>query len=349
VLCASDAEPYQLPDLLALADDDSRTRWASLSLGYTESLGLPALRQEIAKIYPGLTSDDVITFAGAEEGLFLDMHATLCAGDHVIVVWPAYQSLFEVARSIGASVTLVPLNPRDWSLDVDAVAAAMRPNTRAIVINFPHSPTGAQLAPEQFARLTALAELHGVQLFSDEVYRLLEHSAARLPTAAESTPNGVSLGVMSKAYGLAGLRIGWIATRDRALRARVAALKDYTTICSSAPSEVLALIALRAADRVLGRTRAIIDRNLAVLDEFFAANADLFEWIRPKAGSVAFPRLRDGDVGAFAAELVQAKGVLILPASEFGYPGTHFRIGYGREDMPAGLAKLAELARAKST
>src|SRR6185312_14881926 len=157
VLCASDAEPVAMADLLAMADDDSLRRWNSLKLGYTESLGLPVLREEIAALYPGLRADDVITFAGAEEAVFLAMHALLKAGDHAVVVWPAYQSLFEIARSIGAALTFVPLDPRDWSLDVDAVAAAMRPNTRVIVVNFPHSPTGAQLAPDRFARLLAIA------------------------------------------------------------------------------------------------------------------------------------------------------------------------------------------------
>jgi aspartate/methionine/tyrosine aminotransferase len=340
VLCASDVEPFRQRDLLALADDDARARWDALSLGYTESLGLPALREEIATLYPGLTPDDVITFAGAEEGVFVSMHALLGPGDHAVVVWPAYQSLHEVARSIGAEVTLVPLDTRDWSLDVDAVAAAMRPNTRVIVINFPHSPTGAQLSPEQFARLVAIAELHGVHLYSDEVYRLLEHDAPRLPTAAAETPRGISLGVMSKAYGLAGVRVGWIATRDRQLRARLAALKDYTTICNSAPSEILTLIALRAHDRVLARTHAIIGENLALLDDFFARNTDRFSWVRPRAGSVCFPKLLDGDIDTFASELVEQQGVLLLPASQFGYPGNYFRLGYGRSDMAAGLAKL---------
>lgn len=345
VLCASDVEPYRQSELLALADDDARRRWESLTLGYTESLGLPALREEIARLYPGLGADDVMTFSGAEEGVYLSMHALLGAGDHVVVVWPAYQSLHEVARSIGASVTLVPLDPRDWSLDPDAVAAAMRPNTRAIVVNFPHSPTGAQLTGEQFARLLAIADLHGAHLFSDEVYCLLEHSAPRLPAAAQCSPTAISLGVMSKAYGLAGLRIGWIATRDRALRARIAALKDYTTICGSAPSEILALIALRAQEQVLARTRGIIDENLRRLDEFFARNADRFDWVRPRAGSVCFPRLRDRDVDEFAAALVEREGVLILPASQFGYPGSYFRLGYGRRDMREGLERMEAFAR----
>jgi aspartate/methionine/tyrosine aminotransferase len=340
VLCASDAEPLEMRELLSLADPETKRRWDTLRLGYTESLGMPELRAEIARLYPGLGADDVITFAGAEEGVFLCMHSLLGAGDHAVVVWPAYQSLHEVARSVGASVTLVPLDPRSWSLDVDAVAAAMRPNTKVIVVNFPHSPTGAQLEPEQFARLVAIAELHGVHLFSDEVYRLLEHSAPRLPTAAETSPQGVSLGVMSKAFGMAGVRIGWIATRDQSLRARLASLKDYTTICSSAPSELLSLMALRASDRIVERTNQIVCANLDVLDDFFRRRPEQFSWVRPRAGTVAFPRILDRDVDDFAARLIEREGVLILPASQFGYPGNFFRLGFGRRDMPEALERL---------
>jgi aspartate/methionine/tyrosine aminotransferase len=340
VLCASDVEPYRLPELLALADDDARQRWENLSLGYTESTGLPALRAEIARLYEGVSPDEVLTFAGAEEGVFLTMHALLNAGDHAVVVWPAYQSLHEVARSIGASVTLVRLSPRDWSLDVDAVAASMQPNTKVIVINFPHSPTGAQLPGDQLARLLSIAELHGAHLFSDEVYRLLEHDAPRLPAAADCSERAVSLGVMSKSFALAGLRIGWIATRDAALRRRVAALKDYTTICSSAPSEILSLIALRAKESVIARTRHIIDANLPLLDRFFDRNSDRFRWVRPRAGSVCFPEYLGGSIDDFSAALVEREGVLLLPASQFGYSGNHFRLGYGRRDMAEGLERL---------
>jgi aspartate/methionine/tyrosine aminotransferase len=345
VLCASDCEPLALAELLEIADDDSRERWNSLRLGYTESLGLPVLREAIAGLYQTVTADDVITFAGAEEAVFLYMHAALRAGDHAVVVWPAYQSLHEVARSIGASVTLVPLNPRDWSLDIDAIAAAMRPNTRVIVVNFPHSPTGAQLSAADFARLAAIAELHGAQLFSDEVYRLLEHSSQRLPAAVDQSPAGISLGVMSKAYGLAGIRVGWIAARDANLRARIAASKDYTTICNAAPSEVLALMALRAQEQLLDRTHSIITENLATLEGFFSRNDERFSWVRPKAGSVCFPALKSGNIDDFSARLVQEEGVLLLPASQFGYSGNHFRLGYGRRDMHAGLLRLEDFAR----
>ena len=340
VLCASDVEPYRLRELLALADDDARRRWDELQLGYTESLGLPALRDEIASLYATVARDDVITFAGAEEGVFVAMHALLRPGDHVVVEWPAYQSLHEVARSIGAEVTLVPLDPADWSLDVDAVAAAMRPNTRLIVVNSPHSPTGSQLHPAQLERLVAIAELHGATLFSDEVYRFLEHAAPALPPAVDRSPRALSLGVMSKAFGLPGIRIGWIATRDAGLRQRLASLKDYTTICSAAPSEILALIGLRQRDRVISRALGIIRSNLALVEDFMTRHHDRFDWVRPCAGSVCFPRFAGGDVDRFAAELVEREGVLLLPASQFGYSGDHFRLGYGRADIPQALERL---------
>jgi aspartate/methionine/tyrosine aminotransferase len=156
----------------------------------------------------------------------------------------------------------------------------------------------------------------------------------------------ISLGVMSKAFGLAGLRIGWIATRDAQLRARIARLKDYVTICNSAPSEILALIGLRARDALLARVRGIIASNLSILDAFFAQNAEQFTWVRPRASSVGFPKLMHGDVDDFAARLVESEGVLILPASQFGYPGNHFRLGFGRSDMAQGLARLERFAGA---
>lgn len=240
---------------------------------------------------------------------------------------------------------MVPLDPRDWSLNVDAVAASMRPNTRVIVINFPHSPTGAQIAGDQLARLVAIAELHGAHLFSDEVYRFLEHGAPSLPPAAELSDRAISLGVMSKAFGMAGVRVGWIATRDGALRSRLATLKDYTTICNAGPSEILSLIGLRSRERIVGDISAIIASNLARLDAFFHRHEGRFRWIRPRAGSVCFPQYLGGDVDDFAARLVEAEGVLLLPASQFGYRGSHFRLGYGRRDMREGLARLDDFVQ----
>ena len=346
VLCASDVEPLPLADLVALADDETRRLWETLRLGYTESAGHPLLRAEIARLYETATSEDVLTFTGAEEGIFLAMHALLSAGDHAIVAWPAYQSLYEVGRSVGAAVSLVPLDDRGWELDPDRLLAEVRPNTRAIVVNFPHSPTGALLPRDAFAYLTREAETRGITLFSDEVYRYLEFDdATRLPAAVDLGRRSLSLGVMSKSFALAGLRVGWIATHDRDLLNRMNRLKDYTTICGSAPSEILALMALRARDQVIARSRGIIARNLPLLDGFFGRHETRFSWVRPRAGSVGFPRLctnAPGAVDDFCARLVEREGVLLLPGSQFEHPGNHFRIGFGRADMPQALEKLED-------
>jgi aspartate/methionine/tyrosine aminotransferase len=350
LLCASDVEPYTLAEALALADDETRALWDGLSLGYTETAGLPALRSEIAALYPGLEAQDVLVFGGAEEGIFTFAHAALSRGDHAIVVTPAYQSLHELARSAGAEVSSVELeHDSGWALDLDAVRRALRPDTRAIVVSFPHNPTGAHIDRATLDGLVELAEEAGAHLFSDEVYRWLEHPpAALLPGAAERSDRALSLGVMSKTFALPGLRIGWLACRDRELLARIAAIRDYTTICSSAPSEILALIALRRRDEVVARSRAIVDANLPLLDEFFARWEGVFEWVRPRGAAIGFPRLvADVTIDAFSRELVDEEGVLLLPGPVYGHPGNHFRIGFGRRNMPEALARLERFASAR--
>ncbi len=338
-LGASDVEGLSLAEVIALADSECGRLWANLRLGYTESPGLPLLRSEIASLYDGLTANHILTFAGAQEAIFLTMHATLEPGDHAVVVWPAYQSLYEVARSIGADISLVTLDRHDWSLDLDRLTAALRPNTRVMVINFPHSPTGAHIHRSHLKAIVDLCAHRGIRLFSDEVYRLLEHDrGATLPPAAILDERAVSLGVMSKAFGLAGLRVGWIATKDDQLRNRISALKDYTTICNSAPSEILALIALRARDRILARAHTIIKTNLPILTEFMRRHAAYVVWSPPHAGSVCFPRfVSDVDAERAAERLVEQTGVLIVPGARFEFDPAHFRVGYGRIDMPTAL------------
>lgn len=348
LLCSSDIEGYGLGELLALADGETRALWDGLTLGYTEAPGHPLLRAEIAGLYAGVRPEQVYTFAGAEEAIFALMHALLAPGDHAVVTWPGYQSLYELARAAGAEVTLLPLEAdAGWRLDPDRLRAALRPNTRLIVVNAPHNPTGALPDAASWRELVQIAEVAGATLLSDEVYRLLEYDPAdRLPAAVELSERAVSLGVMSKAFGLAGLRVGWLATRDTALLGRVAAFKDYLSICNSAPSEILALAALRAREAVLARSHAILRPNLALLDRFFAAWAHVLDWTRPRAGSIAFPRLRAGrPIAQVADELREQEGVLILPATVYDYPGDHFRLGFGRRNLPEALERFDRYLR----
>ncbi|PXY22625.1 aminotransferase class I/II-fold pyridoxal phosphate-dependent enzyme [Prauserella muralis] len=353
-LTASDAQTMTVSELLALADDEDRQAWETLSLGYTETFGDPALRQAIAGTYEHVDADDVICFAGAEEGLYLAMHALLGPGDHAVVLTPNYQAAETVPLSL-CEVTGVALDAEhDWAFDVDAVLAALRPNTRVVSVNFPNNPTGAVSSAEDFARLARVCDERGIRLFSDEVYRGLERDPARtLPQAADLSERALSLNVTSKALGLPGLRIGWIACRDRILRGRLERAKHYTTICNSAPSEVLARIALKAREQIVARNRALIAANLPLFDAFFAEFADLFSWCPPDGGCVAFPRYHGADgVETFCAELVEQAGVLLLPAGIFRSeltptPADRFRIGVGRRDPEPALEAFSAWLRAR--
>jgi aspartate/methionine/tyrosine aminotransferase len=341
VLCASDCESIELGELLAL-EPGAEEKLRKLRLGYTESLGNPALRQAIAALYKGTHPDQVLVHSGAEEAIFNFMNVALEPGDHVVVHAPYYQSLGEVARGIGAEVTHWQGDPLEgWRLDLDDLQGLLTDRTRVVVINVPHNPTGFLPDERFFRELSELSERHGFLLFSDEVYRGLEHDPNDLlPSMADLNHRAMALGVMSKTYGLAGLRIGWIVTRNRALYQSLAAFKDYTTICSSAPSEFLAELALRHRGPIVERNLGIIRSNLDRLDTFFSAHPDRFHWSRPRAGSIVFPELLCGTVDQFCGELLQQAGVLLLPGTVYGPRYNAFRIGFGRSNVPAALERL---------
>ena len=343
LLCASDVQGWSMSELLEHADDKTAALWRDLHLGYTEAPGHPLLRREIASLYETATPDDVQVLSGAEEGIFAVVNVLLGPGDHAIVTWPGYQSLYEIARAVGADVTLHELREdAGWAIDVEALRRQVTPRTKLIVINAPHNPTGMLPDRATFDAVVAVAAEAGAYLLVDEVYRYLEfEDEARLPAGVDAGTHVISLGVMSKSFAMAGLRIGWIASRDPSLLAKVSSFKDYTTICASAPSEILALVGLRARSVVLGRSQALVARNMEALDSLFARWPDALSWVRPAGGSIGFPRLRaDLNIDAFSAELVEREGVLLLPGSRFGHPGNHFRIGFGREDLDEAVAGL---------
>ncbi len=343
LLGSSDCESLSIQDLLKLeigAEEKFLQGW----LGYTESQGSPSLRAEISRIYRSTSTDQVIVHAGAEEAIFTFMQAALDPGDHLIVHWPCYQSLFEIARSIGCQVTLWESDQASgWSLDPDDLPGMIQSNTKAIIINTPHNPTGYLMSRDALSAAWEIASSRGILLFCDEVYRESEHDPAlRLPAVCDLGDLGVSLGVTSKTYGLAGLRIGWIATQNQELLVKIAHIKDYTTICSSAPSEYLAEIALRHREHLIERNLGLIRANLELLDGFFTRHADQFKWIRPSAGPIAFPGLIGREVDEFCERLVLEKGVMLLPGTVYDHPGNHFRIGFGRANMPQALVRLEE-------
>lgn len=350
VLGASDSETMSVQELLSL-EPGSEDNLLRMRLGYVEPAGSPPLRETIAELYSGVSPDEVITFNGASEGIVAFMMTALQPGDHVIVQFPAYQSLYEVARSIGCDVTLWQMDEeKGWSPEIGMLQELVRPATKVIVINSPHNPTGYQFPESDVMGLVRFAEEHGITIFSDEVYRLLEHRADdRLPAMVDMPGAHVSLGDTSKAYGLAGLRVGWIATHDRDLLGRLANYKDYSTICNSAPGEFFAGIALRHRGKIVARNQEIVRRNVRLLDDFFTAWSDLFSWVRPRGGTTAFPRLKS-EAGAFAfcTGLLESAGVLLVPGTVFEHDDAHIRFGYGRLDMPEALERLDGYLRTRS-
>lgn len=344
-LTASDAQSMTLRELLDMADPADAEAFDKLWLGYTETFGAPALRDEIARTYDTIAADRILCFAGAEEGIYIANHVLLEKSDHAIVVTPNYQAAETVPLSI-CEVTGVPLDPdAGWDLDLDQIAAAIRPNTKLVSINFPHNPTGRIISRVTLDGLITLCRRHGLWLFSDEVYRLVgPYPERQLPQVADLYERGMSLNVMSKAYGLPGLRIGWIACQDPDVLVRMERMKHYLSICNSGPSEVLARIGLKARDRILARNNALIRDNLALLNAFFAEFPNLFEWRVPDGGCVGYPRyLGEGSVDDFCADLVESSGVLLLPSgiyrSDLGpTPTDRFRVGFGRQGLPDGIA-----------
>lgn len=342
LLSSSDCEALTIQQLLDL-EEGAAEQFQQHWLGYTESQGSPTLRQAIATLYQSIDEKQILVHAGAEEAIFTFMNAVLDKDDHIIVHFPCYQSLSEVARAIGCEITHWETREEDsWELDLDSLRQSIKTNTKAIIINCPHNPTGYLMSKEKQQQIIEIAREHQCIVFSDEVYRGLEqNSDEMLPAACDLYEHAVSLGVMSKTFGLPGLRIGWVATQDTKIQTSMAAFKDYLTICNSAPSEFLATVALRHKEEIMTRNQHIIKENMRILVPFFATYQHLFHWIAPRASSIAFPRIRfEQDVEQFCANLVQKQGVLLLPGTCYDFGNKHFRIGFGRKNMSECLEKL---------
>jgi aspartate/methionine/tyrosine aminotransferase len=341
LLSSSDAESQTIEELLALepgAHDAFLKHWC----GYTESPGAPWLREVLATIYTQIQPDQLVVVSAAEEAIFVFYQALLTLQDHVIVETPCYESALTVPKSTGAAVSEWRRKSENgWAHDLAALESLICPNTRAIYINTPHNPTGLLMPAEIFRGVLELASRRGIYVFSDEVYRELEHDpATRLPAACDLYDRALSLSSVSKTYGLPGLRLGWLACRDAAILQKIISFKHYTTICASAPSEFLTALAFRHRQKFIDRNLRIVLRNLPQLTAFFTRHNTLFEWTPPKASTIGFARFKpQKDVQAFCEQLVRESGVLLLPGTVYDQP-RHIRFGYGRRNLPESLAQF---------
>lgn len=344
-LTASDAQSMKLAELLAMGSPEEREQFLEMPLTYIDSWGTQDLREAIAGTYETLGAEHVLTFTGAEEALYWAMQEIVGPGDHAIVLVPCYQSMETVTVATGADVSpLVVRRETGWALDVEEVRSLVRPNTKLIAVNYPHNPTGHVPDATTFRALAGLCDERGLRLFCDEVYRGIEvDPSLTLPQAADLSEKAVSLNVASKSYGLPGLRVGWLACRDRAFLERMEKRKHYTSICNPGPTEHLAAIALRNRERIWARNRGIIAANRPLFADFFTRWEELFDYEPPVGGCVCFPRYRRGDAEELSRGLLLEKGVLVMPPSIYyselaDVPTDHFRVGLGRLGLDAALA-----------
>ncbi len=297
----------------------------------------------------------MLAFAGAEEALFWTMQELVGPGDHAIVTVPCYQAMETVTVATGAEVSaLVPRREDGWALDLDELRGLLRPTTKLVAVNFPNNPTGYVPDEDTFRELVALCDERGIRLFCDEVYRGIEVDPTRTITqAADLSERAVSLNVASKSYGLPGLRVGWLACRDRALLERLEKRKHYTSICNAGPRSIwprsLSAIAspsgraTAASSPPTGRSSTTSSR----------AGPTCSTGSRRWAAASASRATRAATSRSFCARLLDAEGVLVLPASMYyseiaAVPTDHFRVGIGRLGLEEGVAAFDRFLRTQN-
>ncbi len=332
LLCASDCETMSVAELMQMAEVPLAD-FAEIRLGYTVAQGSLELRTAVSQTYQSVQPDQVIVLTAPEEGIYLTMRTLLEPDDHVIVLTPAYNSLLNLAQHITGSVSQWAIQPTQtgWQIDLDAFEQLVTPETKLIIVNFPHNPTGFLPTPDQFQAIIDIAQRHNTWLFCDEMYRGLElNGTLALPSAVDQYERAIILAGLSKTHGLPGLRSGWLIIKDAHIRTQLQNWKHYTTICPPVPSEFLALAALKVHDKLAARNRRLIEHNLQAANAFFERWPQLFQWRPPQAGSVALVGLNLPSATDYCHALAQNAGVLLLPSSYLGYGDQHVRMGFGR-------------------
>ena len=341
--------PLKISDLLAFELPEEREvtleRLLNLSLGYNEAVGTRALRTAIAATYEQCDPDQILVTNGAIEANFLLFNTLLDAGDHVIATYPAYQQLYSVPRAIGCDVSLWTIGPEtNFRYDLHALQQMVTSKTRLIVINTPHNPTGVMLTADELRTIYALAESIGARVLCDEAYRWLEvpGGAPFAPPIVDQGKWGISVGTISKPFGLPGLRIGWmVAPPD--IVAECWAMRDYLSLSPGKLNDALALLAFKHKDQIIKRNHGIITTNLIAANEWVDRNADILSWQPPQGGLLALLHYQlDLSSMALANQLATDYSVMLAPGSVFGYE-SYLRIGIGQHPavFQAGLEAAA--------
>jgi len=348
-LHSSNPQPLTWGELEALIQQKLLSISPDTSLGFGSDSGYFPLREALSEqLYSELCADNVLTCAGAQEGIYITMHALLEKGDKVIAFTPIFEPLIATARQIGCDIELLKLDSKNvWEIDLPVLAEAIDDETKMVIINYPHNPTGALLSDEELQGIISLCEQHNVWLFSDEVFRGLEHNKAdRLPSVAEKYPKGISLGVLSKAFGVPAIRVGWLACQDEGFLKRCEVIKGYLSICNDQLGEMAAVSVVEHAETIFQHHRQILVPNLKLLEslvsEFQGEYQGVIDFQIPKAGCTVFASLSI-DAEQLAESLVKQVGLLVIPNKAFCTELNAIRLGFGNVNYQKHLQQLREV------
>jgi aspartate/methionine/tyrosine aminotransferase len=341
--------PMTVNGLLSFEREDQRggilDRLLNLPLGYSEAPGTLELRRLLADTYQNCEPDNILVTTGAIEANFLLFNVLLKAGDHVVAPYPAYQQLYSVPRAIGCDVSLWKVGPDNgFKYDIDELEGLVTPKTRLIVVNTPHNPTGAMLSTDDTRRVYSIAESVGAVVMCDEAYRWLTIPGgdSLAPPMFNLGSSAISVGTVSKPFGLPGLRIGWIAAPKETV-AQCWGMRDYVSLSPGKLNDALAILAIKHRDKIIERNNGIIRANLAAASAWVAQHASILSWQPPRGGLLSLLRYNlDIPSLDLANKLAEQYSVMLAPGSAFGYEN-HLRIGIGQDPIvfAAGLAQAS--------
>ena len=341
--------PQTVSELLAYEPEATREqvleRLLDLRLGYSEATGTLELRSLLAETYTNGGPDNILITTGAIEANFLLFNVLLNPGDHVVAPYPAYQQLYSVPRAIGCDVDLWQVRPDNgFHFDLDDLESLVKPQTRLIVINSPHNPTGAMLTAGEIQRVYDIAQSVGAMVLSDEAYRWLTIPGGSdpAPPVYNLGPGAISVGTLSKPFGLPGLRLGWMAAPAK-IMAECWSTRDYVSLSPGKLNDALAILAIKHRDKIIERNQDIIATNLSTASAWFAEHSDILSWHPPRGGLLALLRYNlDIPSLDLANRLAEPYSVMLSPGSAFGFEH-HLRIGIGQEPsvFSAGLERAS--------
>lgn len=340
-LASSEGPRWTLNEILSLAGEEERQRFLNHTLGYSRPAGAEGLRAAIADMQ-GVNVDSVQVVTGASEALLILMWLAAEPGANVVLPQPGYPPFSALAESLGLETRYYVLRQEnEFRIDLNEVKKLADKNTKFVLVNSPHNPTGATISDAEMDSLHEFTWSRGIQLVSDEVYHPIYHGQAT--KSASRLPHATVIHDFSKAFPLAGVRTGWMIEHDPKRREQYWNARTYFSISNNTAGEMLAEIAMRHRETILGKTQRTATQNLRQLDGFMAEHRDRFGWVSPRGGMTAFPWLLSGENSRAFCQAAAEQGILLAPGDCFD-SASHFRLGFAAmaDKFPDALDRLGK-------